>query len=202
MEETFVIKNVGQLRILSDPLRIRIIHLTREEPLTATQIAELLGETPQKIYYHLVELEKAGLVQMVEARQKGNLVEKYYQAVAEAFIADPAVFGTGGEGVETYCQYLGHWVEVVMGSFREAMGNGTALGEPACYFANTGRRLQLTPQQADLLLERINAVIDEFSNLNPEGPDNVFVTYLAWPLPQTKPRRSTDQPDDTEEESA
>lgn len=171
------------MRILSDPLRLKIIHRTREEPLTATQIAELLGETPQKIYYHLNELEKAGLVEMVEARQKGNLVEKYYRATAECFVADPAVFGTGGAGVEVYCRYLSHWVEMIMDNFRESMHNGTVLGEPACFFANAGRRLRLTPEQADQLLERVSAVIDEFSNLSPpDEPSNVYVTYLAWPL--------------------
>jgi hypothetical protein len=45
-------------------------------------------------------LAEAGLIRLVNTRQVRGTVEKYYQAVARAFRADPAIFSQTGEGDE------------------------------------------------------------------------------------------------------
>lgn len=76
-----------QLKALAHPLRLRILETLIEQPRTTKQVAEILGEDPLKLYYHVDALEKAGLIELVETRTKGNLLEKYYQAVAQEFSA-------------------------------------------------------------------------------------------------------------------
>lgn len=82
MEEHYKIETLEQLRAIADVRRLRIVDLLREQPLTVTQLAERIGEPPAKVHYHVRELEKVGLLRLVEAREKGGILEKYYQAIA------------------------------------------------------------------------------------------------------------------------
>jgi DNA-binding transcriptional ArsR family regulator len=77
---TVVAKNVSELRDLRDPKTIRALaHPIRlqllealglEGPLTATQAAELIGETPTTCSFHLRQLQKYGFVE--DTRQRGT----------------------------------------------------------------------------------------------------------------------------------
>ena len=52
------------LRAVAHPLRLKLIALLRlEGPLTATQAAARLGQTPQRCTFHLGQLAKYGLVE-------------------------------------------------------------------------------------------------------------------------------------------
>lgn len=57
------VDSLGSLRALSHPLRLRIIQLLEGEgPLTATQVAERLGDTPSNCSFHLRVLARAGFI--------------------------------------------------------------------------------------------------------------------------------------------
>lgn len=60
-------------------VRKRSILDIASEPVTVSQIAEELNEKQSRLYYHVKKLEEAGLLELVETRQHGNLIEKYYQ---------------------------------------------------------------------------------------------------------------------------
>jgi DNA-binding transcriptional ArsR family regulator len=80
--EDYQFENVEQLRAVADPLRLRIADRLAQQPSTATQIGEALGIPANKIHYHVRELERVGLVKLVETREKGGILEKYYRLVA------------------------------------------------------------------------------------------------------------------------
>src|SRR5579875_2308990 len=82
MQERYEIETLEQLRAIADMLRLRIVDLLYERPMTVTQLAERLGIAPAKVHYHVRELEKVGLLRLVETREKGGILEKYYQPVA------------------------------------------------------------------------------------------------------------------------
>jgi DNA-binding transcriptional ArsR family regulator len=46
------------------------------------------------VNYHLRELERAGVVELVEERRRGNCVERLYRASARAYVIDPDVIGS------------------------------------------------------------------------------------------------------------
>ena len=91
MQESYEIENIEQLRAIADMLRVRIIDLLLKQPMTVTQIGDELGEAPAKIHYHVRELEKAGLVRLVETREKGGILEKYYQPIAREFSVEKSL---------------------------------------------------------------------------------------------------------------
>ena len=77
---------------LLDPLRSRIL-ATLRHPGSATTVADELGETRQKVNYHLRTLEELGLVELVEERPRRGLTERVVQATASAYVVSPATSG-------------------------------------------------------------------------------------------------------------
>lgn len=74
------INDLEALKVIADPLRTQIMEILQLEPLTVKQIADKLGLTPSKLYYHINMLEKHNFIQVIETRMVANLQEKIYQA--------------------------------------------------------------------------------------------------------------------------
>lgn len=87
-----VLRDIGKIRMLTSKNRYRIMELTREKPMTATQLAKKLSITVPSVLKHLKELCKAGLMEVSEERRKGHLIEKYYSPTASFVVVD---FGVG-----------------------------------------------------------------------------------------------------------
>ena len=84
-EDVAVVEGDSQVRALANPERVKILALMIERPGTAKQVADWLGATRGRTHYHLKELEKAGLVEIVAKVENAGVVEKYYRAVARNF---------------------------------------------------------------------------------------------------------------------
>ena len=83
-----------QVRSALSPLRRELLQRLRE-PASATQLAAALDLPRQRVNYHLRELEKAGLVELVEERQRRGCVERMLRARADAVVVDPSVMSSG-----------------------------------------------------------------------------------------------------------
>jgi DNA-binding transcriptional ArsR family regulator len=60
------------------------------EPGSAAMLAARLDLPRQKINYHLKELERHQLVELVEERRKGNVTERIYRATAASYVISPS----------------------------------------------------------------------------------------------------------------
>lgn len=69
--------------------RMAILDVLRDGPATTTQIASRLGVHPANLTRHIRVLEEAGLVVLVEKRDTGRNLEKYYAATARSFHVAP-----------------------------------------------------------------------------------------------------------------
>lgn len=86
MKEVYEITTIEQAKVFSHELRMRIMRcFLQEKPKTATQIADELGMAPSKIHYHVKELVKVGLLELVDTRENSGIIEKYYLPVAKLF---------------------------------------------------------------------------------------------------------------------
>lgn len=88
-----VVQSPGRLRggRVSALRRSVIEHL--REPTSATALAAQLGESRQRINYHVRELEKAGLVHVVEERPRRGCTERIVKLTARALVVGPDVIG-------------------------------------------------------------------------------------------------------------
>ena len=80
-----------QIEALADPQRLAILEYLMVKPATLTQLAVQLNHSPAWVRHHLKRLEAVGLVEFVERRKKGRQTERYYRAVAGAFLIQQMV---------------------------------------------------------------------------------------------------------------
>jgi DNA-binding transcriptional ArsR family regulator len=114
----------GEVRAALSPPRRELLTALRE-PASATQLAAALGLPRQRVNYHLRVLEAAGLVELVEERQRRGCVERILRARPGALVVDPAVMSTDGDGDSAAFSHIQdqyaaeHLVGVAAGAVRD-----------------------------------------------------------------------------------
>lgn len=75
----------GVHKALADPLRIRLLQWLAEAPRSARQLADCAGVPADRLYYHLGQLEQAGLIEVAEYRPlaRGKVERVYAPAETE-----------------------------------------------------------------------------------------------------------------------
>lgn len=97
MQDVLYIEQVSQATTLFKPMRVEILK-QMGEPRTCSELAAYFGESPQKIYYHVKAMEKAGLVLKTGERRVRGTVEGFYQAKARSYwLAPSLVSQVGGQ---------------------------------------------------------------------------------------------------------
>ena len=92
MHDVTVISDPAAAEVSLDPVRARLL-AALIEPGSASTLAAATGLTRQKVNYHLHELERHGLVELVEERRKGNMTERVVQATAASYVISPVALG-------------------------------------------------------------------------------------------------------------
>ena len=88
-QPAFEITTPKQQKAYFHPVRMKVLNFLAGERLTISQTAERLRVHPANITHHFRLLQSAGLIRLVEERDIGRVVEKYYQAVAPLFDIRP-----------------------------------------------------------------------------------------------------------------
>ncbi|KGX87111.1 winged helix-turn-helix domain-containing protein [Pontibacillus marinus] len=88
MQDIKVITTHAQLKALSDPFRSDLMLRLMEKPFTGQQLSEIFELSRARIHYHLKELEKNDLVEVVKKQEKNGIVQKFYQSTSRGFVAD------------------------------------------------------------------------------------------------------------------
>lgn len=85
---------VDIVRTPLSPLRQAVLEQLRETPGSATELASRLGESRQRINYHVRALERDGLAELVEERARRGCIERVVRATCHAVVVEPSVVGT------------------------------------------------------------------------------------------------------------
>lgn len=75
----------GMHRALADPLRVQLLEALWETPRSARELARCAGLPADRLYYHLAQLQEAGLIEISEYRPlpRGKVERVYAPAVIE-----------------------------------------------------------------------------------------------------------------------
>jgi len=153
LADTFPIENLEQLRALADPLRMRILDQLVQRPMTMSQLGDAFGESTAKMHYHVRELEKFGFIKLVEKRERGGFIEKYYRAVARDVRVPPDLLQASptSELVKPIQDYF----EKVS---REVLRSITLQQEQAC-FAVLDATLWITKEEYEDMQRQFQAIL-------------------------------------------
>ena len=97
MDEVRHIEAIGTVRVLANDERLRLLRMLMNGAATLTQLGAAVGHHPAWVRHHLLSLEQAGLVELVETRPTKGYVEKFYCATARAYAVDFMVLPDPGE---------------------------------------------------------------------------------------------------------
>jgi DNA-binding transcriptional ArsR family regulator len=142
-----VVREAERLRGTLSPLRRRLLEELRE-PGSATGLATRLGESRQRLNYHLRELEQAGLVELVEERQRRGRVERVVRATARSVVLAPQVLGELPAGNDPQDRFA---VGVLLAAAARTLDDVSRMRESA---ARTGKRLITFAIEADVAFAR------------------------------------------------
>ena len=79
----------AQIKAYVHPTRMLLLEMLAKEKRTISSIAKELGVHPANITHHFKLLERSGLILLVEKRDTGKNLEKYYRAIAYTFAVKP-----------------------------------------------------------------------------------------------------------------
>jgi DNA-binding transcriptional ArsR family regulator len=82
--EVFEIDDAETLEMLADPTRVEMIERLFD-PASVTELAEAMEMPRTRLYHHVRLLEEAGMITVVQTRQRGAIPEKVYQATAKSY---------------------------------------------------------------------------------------------------------------------
>ncbi len=92
------IRELSQVRLLSDPLKLDIIQVLAESEHTAADVASRLSEPVTKLYRHIDALLDASLIEVVRETRKRGTVERHFRASARRFEVEQSLFSQEPEG--------------------------------------------------------------------------------------------------------
>jgi len=121
VKETHKIKDLEQIRLLSDPLKLKLLQAFAESPKTTKQVAAELNESVTKLYRHVDALHDAGLLVVVEEKQKRGTVERTFRAVAQRFEADHSLFS--GDAAEQWAEAVRETLRVSEAEILQVLAN-------------------------------------------------------------------------------
>ena len=182
---TLIIDDPEKLKVVADPLRLRLINLLTE-PRTAKSLASALGVPTTRLYYHLQALEQNGFIEVVRRRLVSGIEERTYRSVAENVNVSPDLAASTLESTGV----LGALFDYVHAEIAMAieLRSGAAIGQPdsGLPVLNVGR-LAFGPGQLEEFSKRLNELLEEYQCPGPVPPGAVPHHILVATYPAIEP---------------
>jgi predicted ArsR family transcriptional regulator len=77
------LRSIDELQVLSDALRASIRALLSDRELTIKELSGLLNVPAYRLYHHMNELERVGLIRVVRTEVAGGPAQRYYRATSK-----------------------------------------------------------------------------------------------------------------------
>ena len=182
--EIRVIDSIDELRTIANPLRISILDLLIVEPRTVKEIGRALGINSTKLYYHVGEMERAGLVRLVHTELQSGILAKFYRAAARYYYISPSLLQTSGSHDSAGSEFLATHIESGARDLRRAVGSGR-IDELYDIFMVSRRLLRLSAEQAAKFRAALLAIDQEVADAEDlSEPLRMELLLALFPVPQ------------------
>ena len=173
-DDVFLIDDLETLRLLTQPLRLRLLEALRvsPEPMSVKELAAALGVPQTRLYHHVNLLEAHGLLNVAATRLVAGITEKRYAVTSSRIGVDRTLLAPAAAGdpeLETLEVLLSVVLDEVRGEIKRAVRAGLIDLELAGEDDIGPRRLllgrkwfRLTDGEAEDLGRRLLAVTEQF----------------------------------------
>ena len=191
-QNAFRVLGAAPAATLLNPLRRRILE-GLQEPGSAASVARTTGLPRQKVNYHLRELEREGLVELLEKRKKGNCVERIVRATARAYLVSAEALGVLAGGAASvqdrfsaaYLLAVGAQAVREVAALRERADEAgksiaTVALQTEVRFASAADRASFASELADA----VAALVAKYHDKHAPTGRTYRVAALAYPKPR------------------
>jgi DNA-binding transcriptional ArsR family regulator len=165
-QDILVVTRPETLKLISDPLRLRLLELLRDESRTVKELAAALDAPVTKLYYHVNLLLEHGLIRVTDTRLVSGITEKRYRVIAARLSVDRGLLGPTAPGDDRLEAWLSVVLDEAKAEIRKSVQSGlvdVARKEPARGGLVLGRDwMRLTPARAQEFCDRLFALEEEF----------------------------------------
>jgi DNA-binding transcriptional ArsR family regulator len=188
---TLVINDLETLRVISDPLRLKIFRAAGEftqrgELCSVKQISGQVGIPPAKLYYHIRLLETAGLLDAAETRLVSGIQEKLYRVPAlRIYLAAELLSGEIKQ--DTLYPMFAGMINEVMGEVQQAL-SAPESGQQGSGLSFSRLTLRLPRNRiADLTqkLEEFARELEQGESSSADDAAEFTFFYTLYPQPGT-----------------
>lgn len=158
MRDVLYLEQIEQAEVLLKPQRIEVLRQLAE-PRTCTEVAQRLGQTPQRVYYHVKQLATAGLIEQVAERRVRAIHEGIYQASARSYWLSPRLVGRLGLRRARDELSLGHLLDLM----EEVQADVAALDRAAPELPSIGisGEIRVPPERRQDFLSDLQGALEE-----------------------------------------
>ncbi|MGH8952548.1 MAG: ArsR/SmtB family transcription factor [Acidimicrobiia bacterium] len=178
---TFEIDDVRVLEALNNPMRLRILYQLMESS-TVRELALRLEVPVTRLYYHLNLMQDLGVLEVVETRKRGAMLERVYRTVATNFVPAPDLI----EKTEDKDRVINAGVGVVLDGARldavaGLLGHFESPGEEPT--GTLGRCvIPMTRGSAVKFAEMIEEMVDEMKLLEDKEGEEYAFSFVFFPM--------------------
>ena len=191
--DVITIGNLETLRMLADPLRMRVMSAFADRPdtpVTVKQLAAQLDVRPTRLYYHVNLLEEHGLIRVASSRVVSGIIEKSYVPAARSITIDRELLKVSAAGREATAASITALMQATANEIAlslESAAGQTAAEKRQMHIGKAGAHL--APEAHAEFFKRLEELLEEFSDKygTPDSPPNraLFVAY--YPLAEESP---------------
>ncbi len=185
---TTVLKDRDSVLAALSPLRREMLRLLRT-PGSASSLARDLDLPRQKLNYHLRELERHGLVRLVDEKPRRGLVERFFESAADRMLVDPELLGPTSADPDVGDKYAAEQLALTAARAVHDIGEliqaASESGQRLATFTLDGDLTFATPQDLRKFVAELGALIARYDQPNAAGGRRHRFIAMSHPSPTT-----------------
>lgn len=192
MQDVLYVEVAGQAGALLHPLRIEVLKKLAEAR-SCPELAKELGETSQKIYYHVKILESAGLIEKVQERRVRGIMEGIYRARAKSYWLSPSLAGKVGGAPRARDQMslgfllsLAEEIHADVGRLGERSEDGAAVSSLGISFQIELENAEARARFLKELQETFQGLAKKYSASDSTEGQGFQVSLVCYPRPERR----------------
>lgn len=179
MRDVFYLDRLEQAEALLKPQRIAVLRQL-VEPVSCTEVGARLGQSPQRIYYHVKRLVEAGLVEQIAERRVRGIYEGIYQATARSYWLSPRLVALQGRRPVQDQLSLGYLINLV----EEVQADLASLDRNAPELPSLGisGAIRVKPGQRHAFMEDLRSALETvFTRYGGAEGDGFRIAVACYP---------------------
>ena len=180
MRNVLVLEQLTQVEALLKPQAIEVLRQLAD-PRSCTEVAQRLGQTPQRVYYHVKRLVDAQLVDQVAERKVRGIHEGIYLAGAKSYWVSPRLVGRIGNVRQVQDAFsLGFLLDLV----EEVQSDIAALDRtrPELPSIGVSGEIHVAPEQRQAFFDELQRTLqDLFTRYGGDDGDAFKLAVACYP---------------------